>query len=75
MEKNSMPEDAAEFELVIKHNVLSGAFSVSGHSKNRLVALGMLDYARGMINRENAKQALLDEMRNAPLILPGKGPV
>lgn len=68
-----MPEDAAEFELVIAHNVLTGAFSVSGHSKNRLVALGMLDYAKQMITRENAKQALLDDMKNAPLILPGRG--
>jgi hypothetical protein len=75
MENESMSEDAAEFELVIKHNVLSGAFTVSGHSKNRLVALGMLEYAKGMIVRENAKQALLDDMKSAPRILPGRGPV
>jgi hypothetical protein len=63
-------QEAVEFELIITHNVLSGTFEVSGHSKNRLVALGMLEYAKGLINRENAKQAILDDMKNSPLVIP-----
>jgi len=33
----------------------------------------MLEYAKGLINRENAKQALLDDMKNLPRIVPGHG--
>ena len=69
----TIPQEAVEFELVITHNALSGAFSVSGHSKNRLVSLGMLEYAKQLISRENAKQALMDDMKNAPLVVPVGG--
>jgi hypothetical protein len=72
MSDMTISQEAVEFELVITHNVLSGAFSVSGHSKNHLVALGMLEYAKQLVNRENMKQVVLDEMKNAPLVIPGK---
>jgi len=68
----TISQDAVEFELVISHNVLSGAFSVSGHSKNRLVALGMLEYAKQLVNHENIKARMREEIQNAPLIFPGK---
>jgi hypothetical protein len=65
-------QEQVQFELVITHNVLSGTFEVSGHGQNRLVALGMLEYAKQLINHENAKQAMLDAMKNAPRVaLPG----
>lgn len=66
----TIDQDAVQFEIVITHNVLSGTFEVSGHGKNRLVALGMLEYAKGLINRENAKQAMLEDMKNSPLVIP-----
>ena len=68
-------QEVVEFELVIRHNVLSGTFEVEGHSKNRLVALGMLELAKQLINREGMKQAMLDDMANSPLVLPGRGPL
>jgi hypothetical protein len=69
----TIPQEAVEFELVIRHNVLTGEFEVEGHSKNRLVALGMLELAKQLINREGMKQAMLDDMANSPLVVPGKG--
>jgi hypothetical protein len=62
------PEDAAEFQLVITHNTTSGRFSVEGHSRNRLVAIGMLDYTRQLVNMETAQQRVLEQMQNAPRI-------
>ena len=71
----TIDQEAVQFELVITHNVLSGTFEVSGHAKNRLVSLGMLEYAKQLINRESLKQAILDDMKNAPRIaLPGGSP-
>ncbi len=66
----TVDQEAVQFELVITHNVLSGTFEVSGHSKNRLVALGMLEYAKQLINRESLKQAMLDDVKNSPLVIP-----
>ena len=66
----TVDQEAVQFELVITHNVLSGTFEVSGHSKNRLVALGMLEYAKQLINRESLKQSMLDDMKNSPLVIP-----
>jgi hypothetical protein len=69
MERPDLNTDAVEFELVIRTNVATGTFEVSGHGKNRLVALGMLEYAKQLINRENLKQALLDDMAGTPRIV------
>jgi len=66
----TIDQEAVQFELVITHNVLSGTFGIFGHSKNRLVALGMLKYAEQLINRESMKQAMLDDMKNSPLVIP-----
>ena len=71
----TIPQEAVQFDLVISHNVLSGAFEFSGHSKNRLVALGMLEYAKQLINMENAKQRMRDEMESASRILKPQGPL
>jgi hypothetical protein len=71
----TIPQESVQFELVITHNVLSGTFEVSGHSKNRLVSLGMLEYAKQLINRESLKQQILEDMKNAPRVaLPGGFP-
>ena len=69
----TIPQEAAEFELVIRHNVLSGTFEFEGHSKNRLVALGMLELAKQLINREGMKQAMVDDMQKSPRIFGAKG--
>lgn len=75
MDSEFDPEDVSEFQLVIRHNTVTGAFSCEGSSKNRLVSLGMLEYARQLINRQNMKQVMLDEMKNAPRIAgPGRFP-
>ncbi len=57
----------------IRHNVLSGTFEFEGHSKNRLVALGMLELAKQLINREGMKQAMVDDMQKSPRIFGAKG--
>lgn len=72
MDEN-FPKGSAEFKLTISHNTVTGSFTVEGHNQNRLVALGMLEYAKQLITRENAKQAMLDDMRNAPRIVPASG--
>jgi len=69
----TIPQEAVQFELVITHNVLTGTFEVAGHSKNRLVSLGMLEYAKQLINRESLKQSILDEMKNRPRVVPSGG--
>ena len=69
----TFPEGAVEFELVITHNVLTGAFGVTGHAKNRLVALGMLEYAKQLIKHENMRQFIIDELKNRPRVVPSGG--
>ena len=69
----TIPQEAVQFELVITHNVLTGTFEVAGHSKNRLVSLGMLEYAKQLINRESLKQSILDDLKNRPMVVPPGG--
>lgn len=71
-----VPPESVDYTLTIHHNVVSGAFEIEGWQGNRLVTIGMLEYALIMVRRMDAKDAMLREMENAPRVAlpPGTFP-
>src|SRR5579863_7914676 len=65
-----VPVESVDLTITIHHNVISGQFEVEGWQVNRLVSIGMLEYALVMIKRADAQAEMLRQMQNAPRIVP-----
>lgn len=63
--------EAGRYELVIRYDVLTHEFSFEGWEKSRMIALGMLEFAKTKLLRVDARMDLMAEAQNAPRIVPG----
>lgn len=70
-----MLQESVEFEICIRCNVVTGAFELIGLGKNRLVELGMLEYAKTRLQRIDAQIQMQEMMANAPRVFPGSLPL
>lgn len=66
-DEKEMP-DADEFEVVIRHNTRTLESTLLGCDKNPLVALGMLSWATGRVQRGIVQAEVEEALKNAPRI-------
>jgi len=75
MEKSNETPQPHRMEIVLKFNILSREFSLTGCDQNPVVALGMLDYALSRIRRSLTTNDILREAQNSPMIALPRGPL
>jgi hypothetical protein len=66
--------EAGRYELVITYGMLTYEFTFHGWDRSRLIALGMLEFAKAKLLRVDALIDLRAETQNQPLIIPGGSP-
>jgi hypothetical protein len=65
--------EVLDFCITIKHNILTGAFEVSGWKQNEVVSLGMLKYAGHLVEREIGRREMAEELaKRSFLARPGR---
>ena len=75
MDNVTVRREAVELEIVIKFDVSTCQWSISGCDKNPVVALGMLEYALARVRRSITLGDLEMQMQNSPRVsLFGKVP-
>lgn len=73
MENKTDNVDKHEVEVVVRFNLLTAEYLLSGCDANPIAALGMLDYAISRIRGSLVRGELEREMRNRSLVFPPSG--
>jgi hypothetical protein len=67
--------DELTYQLVITFNVLTHEFRMEGFNEDPLIELGMLEWAKRVVQRAVVKGEMIEEMKNMPRIAVPGGPL